>query len=109
MLSIVIKCIISVLYDWSLGYHNIHLTYKRIKPPVLDCIMNKPNVPTEGVATRFTEIQQHLKAINELLDSIGAEPYIPSYRHTQLAHLSDKCANMQENVHRLHMNLAHLG
>ena len=71
--------------------------------------MNKPNVSTEGVATRFTEIQNHLKAIHQLMDSIGSEPYIPSYRHAQMAHITDKVDNIQQNVHSLAMNLAHLG
>ena len=71
--------------------------------------MNKPNDSTSTVATHFTEVQKHLKAINELIDEVGALPYIPSYRHTQLAHIQDKIQNAQENVHRLAINLAHLG
>lgn len=71
--------------------------------------MSKPNVDQRAVAECFTEVQKHLKAINEIMDEVGAMPFIPSYRHTQLAHIQDKVQNLQENVHRLAMNLAHLG
>lgn len=71
--------------------------------------MNKPNVSSTSVATRFTEIQKHLKEVHELLDSIQSEPFIPSIRQNALAFLSDKVDNLQENAHSLQMQLSHLG
>lgn len=77
--------------------------------PALDCPMNKPNAQGESLLARFTEANNHLKACHELLDSIASEPFIPSYRHDQFAHISDKINNVQENLHWLQKNLAHLG
>jgi hypothetical protein len=77
--------------------------------PALDCLMNKPNVSHSTVATRFTEAQTLLKQVHDLLDSIQAEPYIPSIRQNQLAFLSDKVDNLQSNCHTMAMQLAHLG
>ena len=77
--------------------------------PALDCPMNKPNVSESTVSARFTEVQQHLKSIHLLLDSIQSEPYIPSIRQNGLAYLSDKVDNLQGNVHSMAMQLAHLG
>lgn len=77
--------------------------------PALDCPMNKPNASGLSVAERFTAIQSKLKECHELMDSIGSEPYIPSYRHDQMCFISDKLNNVQQNVHSLAMNLAHLG
>jgi hypothetical protein len=71
--------------------------------------MNKPNVSGTSVLARFTEANNHIKACHELLDSIASEPFIPSYRHMQFAHISDKLNNIQENLHTLQKNLAHLG
>lgn len=62
-----------------------------------------------SVATRFNEVQKHLKAIHELLDSIQAEPYIPSYRQSGLAFMQDKVDNLQSNVHSMAMYLSRLG
>ena len=71
--------------------------------------MSKPNASTEGVLATFTEIQIHLKHVQELLDIIQSQPYIPSIRQNALAHCSDKVENLQQNIHSLSMNLAHWG
>lgn len=83
--------------------------YQSDLTPALDCHMNKPNASGLSVAERFTAIQSKLKECHELMDSIGSEPYIPSYRHDQMCFISDKLNNLQQNVHSLAMNLAHLG
>lgn len=71
--------------------------------------MNKPNDSTELISARLSAVTTNLKEVEEWLDAIASEPYLPSIRTNQVAHCIDKVQNLQQNIHSLRMNLAHLG
>lgn len=69
------------------------------------------DVPEDGlrISDLMHELQLNLAKSLKCIDAMSELSYIPSYHMVKVAHLIDKVENLQQNIHQLRMQLAHLG
>jgi len=68
-------------------------------------------VPEGGlrVSDLLHECQVNISNNLKCIDAMAGLPYIPSIHMNKIAHIIDKVENLQQNIHQLRMQLAHLG